>query len=507
VFTSLFRSPRADSGDRSVFGGFWFSDLGARTAGGVAVTPNSALALSAVFACVRVLAQSFAVMPFTLFQPKEGGGRTRNTGHWLYRLMAKRPNGFQTPYEWRLMLQGHLALRGNAFCQITANGRGEITELLPLSPDRMTVEMLTNGSYRYRYTDQFGRQIYYARNEIWHLRGLSSDGVLGLSPIEVSRESIGEGLAMQAYSSRFFANDAKPGGGYIEYPGKFANKEMKLAFREAWQDMQGGKNRGKVAVLESGMKFHELGLNNADSQFIESRSAKTADIARIFNVPPHKIGDLSKATFSNIEQQSIEFWTDTMLPYAELWESSIEYFLLGPDEPMGLDPEFDMDRMMRGDSAARSAYYASRTQWGSITPNEVRSREGDDPLPGLDSPMMPLNMARIDGSGGVILPDAPDAANAPDEPNEPADESASTRRDNVRAAAEAMHARMRIVLAGNAGRMARRLVGGQAVAASVLADTLAVSEADAAAWLAAVPATSEEEIAASLLALALKGNT
>lgn len=377
--------------DRSPWGSFWFAPV-SMGSGPANVTPTTALGLPTVYSCVKVLAESFAVMPFCLYQPKAGGGRKRITKHWLHRLLAKAPNRFQTPFEWRLMLMGHLALRGNAYCQITANARGEIIELLPLHPDRMAIELLENGSFRYRYTDQLGKTVYYARTEIWHLRGASDDGYLGMSPISLAREAIGEGLSIQQYSSRFFANDARPGGGWIEYPGTFANTEAKKTFRKSWQEMQGGSNRGKVAVLERGMKYHELGLNNRESQFIEARAAKKSEIASIWRVPPHKIGDLSDATYSNIEQQSIEFWTDTMLPYAELWESSIEFFLLGPDEPLGLEPEFDMARMLRGDTAARSAYYTAGIQAGWLTRNEAREAEGYDPIDGLDEPLRPLNM-------------------------------------------------------------------------------------------------------------------
>jgi HK97 family phage portal protein len=378
---------QASSNDRSVYGNFWFEPTGIRTRSGMPVSASSALTLPTVFACVRVLAESFSVMPFVLY--RIGQRREKVPGHWLQRLFCRAPNRFQTPFEWRLMLMGHLALRGNAFCQISANGRGEIAELLPLHPDRMLVEVLDDGNYRYRYTDQAGRQVVYTRSEIWHLRGLSSDGYVGLSPIEMAREAIGEGLAMQSYSARFFANDARPGG-WVEFPGSFADAAARTTFRESWQQAYGGQNLRKVAVLEKGMKYHELALNNSDAQFIEARGYKVPEICRIFRVPPHKVADLSRATFSNIESQSIEFWTDTMLPWAECWESSIEFFLLGEDTD--LEVEFDMRRLMRGDSASRTAYYQGGIQSGWLTRNEAREAEGYDPLDGLDEPMMPLNM-------------------------------------------------------------------------------------------------------------------
>jgi HK97 family phage portal protein len=509
-------APRADGFmDRSPWGSFWFSPMGQLTRTGTRVTANSAIALPTVFACVNVLAKALAVMPFFLYQPKVGGGKRKNTKHWLYRLIAKSPNRFQTPYEWRLMLQGHLVLRGNAFCQITSNSQGEITELLPLHPDRMTVELLPDGlNYRYRYIDQNGATIYYQRGEIWHLRGLSNDGFVGISPIEAAREAIGEGLAMQSYSSRFFANDAQPAGGWIELPGKFATKEARLVFREDWQGEQGGANRGKVAVLENGMKFHEVGLNNKDSQFVEARGMNAKQIVQAFGIPPHKVQILDNATFTNIESQSIEFWTDTMVPYAELWESSMEYFLLGADEPLGLEPEFDMSRMMRGDSVARSAYYTGGINAGWLTRNEAREMEGFDPIEGLDEPLRPLNMVEESQAADELGEDdggADDTA-IPGE----TDDDASARLASYRAKRRAERAkvfrhamesaamqRAGGLLRASASRLARRIAkDGKLPGADVIADALHIDASAAQVWVdSASPSLSESELFASLVTL------
>jgi len=515
-------SPKATTGgplDKSTWGNFWFSDL----PGGILATPEQSMALTPVYACVKVLAESFACMPFSMFKPSaDGTKRKRITKHWAVTVFTKRPNKFQTPFEWRLMLMVHLALRGNAFCQIESNGRGEITDLLPLHPDRMSIDMLSNGDYRYKYRDDQGRTIYYTRGEIWHLRGLSSDGILGLSPIEACRTAITEGLSMQAYSNRFYQNDAKPGGGWIEVPGTFNGTQGKQDFRESWQKMQGGVNRGKVAVLEKGMKFHELQVSNTDSQFVEARAAKVSDIARIFRVPPHKIGDLARATFSNIEQQSMEFWTDTMLPWAEAWESSIEYFLFGFDSPY--EVEFDMKRMMRGDSTARSAYYMNGIQWGWMTRNEAREMEGLPPLGAdLDDPLVPMNMIPADmvgedaepaGDSAEPEPDdpAPDPAKSPAKaPVKPAAPKPKPAKGQAEAAAlraaAALQAedtlqRMVVLVRGNAQRMARRIAAGSLPSADLLADALAVEEAEATTWLSANTETEQILILDSLLRLA-----
>ncbi len=487
-------SLRADAGgsDRSPFGNFWFEPVGMRTNAGVRVTPASSLALPAVWACVNVLAKSFALMPFKLYEEQSAGGRRERKDHWLYRLIEKAPNRFQTPFEWRLMLMGHLALRGNAFCQIVSNDNGQIIELLPLHPDRMRMEMLDNGSYRYLYTDQQNREVVFLRTEVWHLRGLSSDGYVGMSPIEVEREAIGEGLAMQSYASRFFANDARPGG-WVEYDGRFADSATKQKFKDSWQENYSGKNARKVAVLEKGMKYHELTLNNVDAQFIESRSANISDVARIFGIPAHKVGQMAHSTNSNIEHQSIEFWTDCMLPWAECWESSIEFNLLGPDVTPELEPEFEMGRLMRGDGKSRAERIRGLVGAGVMTPNEGREEEGLDPLEGGNVLFRPLNMATVDEDGNVESPAGADANAGP---------PATVPGDPV-PGQQASEARMHALLAGNASRMARRIAGGSLPTADVLAEAMAVHPGAAADWLAqGWKGTPESEVASHLMMLA-----
>lgn len=410
---------RASSSDRSPWGDFWFEPVGMRSGTGLRVSADSAMRLTAVYACVRILSETMASLPFVLYRTDASGGKVRVTNHWLYRLFARRPNRFQNPFEWREMMQGHLALRGNAYNRIVSNARGEIIELVPIHPDRIRIELLPGGEFRYRITDRDGRESVLPRGEVWHLRGLSSDGLLGMSPIEIARESVGMALAAQDYGARFFANDAKPTGGWIEFPGSFKDAEAKKVFRESYQQAQSGANRGKVLVLENGMKFHEVGVTNRDAQFLELRKFQITDIARLFRVPPHMIGDLDRATFSNIEQQSLEFVMHTMTPWAERWEASIEAELLPDDD--GLEVEFDFANLMRGDAASRAGYYQSGIQNGWLTRNEARLAENLNPLEGLDEPLRPLNMTEES--------DAEEAEGEPaekpptPEPKEPEDET------------------------------------------------------------------------------------
>lgn len=384
----MFLFPRAE--DRSPWGDFWFTPLGSRSSSGLLITPDNAMRHSAVYACIRVLSETMAMLPFLLSQVSNGK-RTYVTDHWLYRLMAKRPNTFQNAFEWREMMMGHLALRGNAFNRIIANAVGEVEQLIPLHPDRVELELASDGGFRYRVRSRDGTTEILPRGMVWHIKGLSSDGYMGLSPVELAKETIGLGLSVQEYGSRFFQNDARPGGGWIEHPTQFKNKESRDIFKESWQGAQTGVNRHKTAVLEWGMKYHDLPIKNNDSQFLETRGFQVVDICRIFRVPPHLVADLTRGTFSNIEHQSLEFMAYSMAPWAERFEASLEYNFLPDDE--GWEVEYDFTNLMRGDAASRSTYYQTGINAGWLTRNEAREAEGYEPLDGLDDPLTPLNMS------------------------------------------------------------------------------------------------------------------
>jgi HK97 family phage portal protein len=386
------------------------------------------------------------------------------------------------------MLQGHLALRGNAYNQIITNAKGEVVELMPLHPDRIRLELLPSGEYRYRFTDRFGTESVLPRGEVWHLRGLSSDGLMGMSPIELARENLGMALAAQDYGARFFANDAKPTGGWIEFPGSFKDSEAKKVFRESYQQAQSGANRGKVLVLENGMKFHEVGVTNKDAQFLELRKFQITDVARLFRVPPHMIGDLDRATFSNIEQQSLEFVMHTMTPWAERWEASIESELLleGDD----IEVEFDFANLMRGDAASRASFYQSGIQNGWLTRNEARIAENLNPLDGLDEPLRPLNMVEESTAEDVAL-DTEQAEDPEQEATEPSDEAA---------------ARLRALIDSSAERWARRIARAGRVDEkdlALIAQSLAVPVDRVSVWAQACVSMDEPHLCQSLKSLGM----
>ena len=381
---------KADSGDRSTWGNFWFNPTPMRSGG--QVTADSALQLSAVYACVRVLTDSFSTLPFHMYRLRADGGKTQIRDHWLYRLFAKRPNDYQNPMEFRSMMMGHLALRGNAFAQIVSGRDGDVADLHPIHPDRVTIEMLSSSNWRYRVRNQDGTETIIARTDMFHVKGLSSDGVVGYNPIALARKMLATGIAAQDYGMRFFENDATPTGGWIQHPTNFKSEEQKKLWRESWQEMQGGSNKGKTAVLEYGMTYNPgVGITNVDSQFIETNKFNRSQIASLFRVPPHKIGDLERSTNNNIEHQGLEFVTDCMMPWATCWEEAIKYNFLDPEDD-DLCVSFPLLSLLRGDSTARAAYINTCVNNGTMTRNEGRLMEDREPLDGLDETLRPLNM-------------------------------------------------------------------------------------------------------------------
>jgi hypothetical protein len=269
---------------------------------------------------------------------------------------------------------------------------------------------------------------------------------MGMSPIELARENLGTALAAQGYGARFFANDAKPTGGWIEFPGSFKDSEAKKVFRESYQQAQSGSNRGKVLVLENGMKFHEVGVTNKDAQFLELRKFQITDVARLFRVPPHMIADLDRATFSNIEQQSLEFVMHTMTPWAERWEASIQSELLLESDDIEI--EFDFANLMRGDASSRSSYYQSGIQNGWLTRNEARIAENLNPIEGLDQPLRPLNMVEEDAAEDLEIDTQAEAAESPEQKAiEPAEDESVAR----------LNGRFNALVQTTSERLARRI--------------------------------------------------
>ena len=373
---------------------YWYEPRGTVAGSGVNVTADVALTVSAVFACVRVIAETVASLPLVIYRRTGENAKTRAYGERIYEILHDQPNEWQTSLEWREMTTAHCSLRGNGYSWIQDGIRGAVDQLIPLHPDRMVVEQLPSRRLRYRYRWPDGREQVFVQDEIYHLRGLSSDGVTGLSVVSYAKETIGLALASEGYAARMFQSDARPGG-VLEHPGTLSDGAA-ARITNTWESQHGGwRNAHKVALLEEGMKWHQIGMTGEDSQYILSRQFSVTEVARWFRMPPHLIQELTRSTFSNIEHQGLEFVVYTMMPWFRRWEQSIGRDLL-------TDPrffaEFLVDALLRGDTLSRYTAYGRGILDGWLTRNEARIRENLEPLPGLDKPLVPLNMGPAGGA-------------------------------------------------------------------------------------------------------------
>lgn len=351
-------------------------DLNVSSRAGVAVNEETAMRISAVYACVRVIAETVASLPLPLYK-RLPRGKEKVIYHPLYTVLHDLPNSDMTSFSFRETMMTHLLLWGNAYAQIIKRGN-QITELWPLHPAYVRVEResVTN-KLVYRYTGGT-QEIVYSSEQILHISGLSFDGIKGLSPISMARETIGLAQATEEFGSRFFSNGARPGG-ILQHPGIVKDPER---LRKSWEEVyKGVQNSHKVAVLEEGMTYKEIGIPPNDAQFLETRKFQLNEICRIFRVPPHLIGDLERATFSNIEYQSIDFVVHTIRPWLVRWEQAIQKALIPEEERAIYFAKFTVDGLLRGDFKTRMDGYAVGRQNGWYSANDIREFEDLNPIP------------------------------------------------------------------------------------------------------------------------------
>lgn len=373
---------------------------GSPTYAGVSVTSDTALRMSAVFACVKVLSESVAYLPLILYKREGEKKKSRATSHPLYTLLHDKPNSEMTSFTFRQTMMLHLCLRGNAYAEIETDRLGRVLSLTPIPQDQYVVTPeRKDGVIRYKVkTIQTGIEKYIETEKMLHLMGLSTNGLIGLSPIQQARQSIGLGLAAEEYGARFFGNGANLDG-VLQHPGKLT-KDAKDYLRTSWEARHAGISKShRTAVLEEGMTYNRIGIPPEDAQFIETRKFQITDIARIFRVPPHMIGDLDRATWANIEHQSIEFVAHTLGPWLKNWEQTILWKLLKPQEQQQYYAEFLVDALLRGDTQSRYAAYATARQNGWMSANDIREKENEDPVDGGDVYLVPLNMVPADQAG------------------------------------------------------------------------------------------------------------
>lgn len=378
---------------------------GAVSKAGPLVTVDRAMQSGAVYACVRVIADTHAQLPLVTFRRLDEERRERARNNTLYGLLHDRVNEWQTSFEWRQLKQRDLLLRGNAYSLIVRGFGGRIVELLRIHPDRVSPKQDSDTlAVTYELTREDGRRIELPRSEVLHIRGLGDDGVCGVNPIHWYREVLGDSLAAQEHGSRFWSNGAKLLGLLETNPEIALDEPDRKAVREDFDQMyRGGENAYKTAILPRGMSYKPVGISNEDAQFLETRKFSRSEIAGIFRVPPHKIGDLERATFSNIEHQALEFVTDTMLPWLINWEQAIQRDLLAGEDD--LFAKFIVDGLLRGDAKSRAEALQIQRRNGVINANEWRQIEDRNPRedPGgeeyiVESNMQPQGAGAEDGS-------------------------------------------------------------------------------------------------------------
>lgn len=362
---------------------------------GVKVDEEKAMEHSAVYASVRIIAETIASLPLNVYA-EENGEKNKAKNNYLYKLLHNKPNDIMTSFVWRETLVAHLLLWGNHYSKLELGNDGSIKSIWPLLPGKMQVK-LRNGRLYYIYNAREKGQQIFDQQEILHIPGLGFNGYVGKSVIKMAREAIGLGLSAEQFGAKFFSQGAQPGG-IVEYPSQLSEKAYNRYKNDMREKYQGMGNAHKLMVLEEGMKYHQTGIPPDDAQFLETRKFQIEEIARIFRVPPHMLADLDRATFSNIEQQSIDFVVNTIRPWLVRIEQSLNDKLIS-DRNNKNYIKFVVEGLLRGDSESRAAYYKQMFEIGAMTINEIREKEDMNPLENGDKSFVPLNYMPLDDLG------------------------------------------------------------------------------------------------------------
>ncbi|WP_395013583.1 phage portal protein [Robinsoniella peoriensis] len=377
-----------------------------RTTSGKAVNERTAMQTTAVYSCVRILAEAVASLPLHIYKYSDIG-KERVVEHPLYLVLHDEPNVEMTSFVFRETMMSHLLIYGNAYAQIIRDGAGQVLGLYPLLPDKMEVNRLENGKLVYyysRYSEENPNfrelgKIALRQQDVLHIPGLGFDGLVGYSPIAMAKNTVGMTLACEEYGASFFANGANPGG-VLEHPGVLKDPGK---VRESWNSVYRGTNNAhKIAVLEEGMKYQQIGIPPEEAQFLETRKFQINEIARLYRIPPHMVGDLEKSSFSNIEQQSLEFVKYTLDPWVIRWEQSLQKALLLPEEKKAYFIKLNVDGLLRGDYQSRMNGYSTARQNGWMSANDIRELEDLNPIPeaeGGDLYLINGNMTKLKDAG------------------------------------------------------------------------------------------------------------
>lgn len=355
---------------------------------GQSVTESSAMRVAAFYSAVRVITESIGSLPLEVYRRLPDDGKERATADRRYRILHAQPNSWQTSMEFREMLTYHVIVRGNAYAYISRSRDGQIRELIPMHPDRVTVEQDPLYRLAYRYTPEKRSPVTLDQTEVLHLRGLSIDGITGVSVLTWAREVLGGAIGEQQHGNRLWKNGANPGIAMV-HPGSMSDAAYDR-LKTSWeQNYSGSANSGKTVILEDGIKIERLSMTSTDAQFLESRKFSRSEIAGLMRVPAHMIGDLERATFSNIEHQDIAFVKHSLRPWLVRWEQAMARDLFRQTDVF---PEFNLDGISRGDLKSRYAAYAIGRNWGWLSVNDIRRKENLNPIDEGNEYLRPLNM-------------------------------------------------------------------------------------------------------------------
>jgi HK97 family phage portal protein len=366
------------------------SYYGAESSSGAIVNSETAMRISTVNACVRIIAQTVASIPLHIYKRLDAGGRERWPAHPLYNLLNAKPNVWQTSMEWREQMMAHLLLRGNYYAAKLSHGDSIIDDLIPLDPDRVTVRQLRDYSLEYDVLKSDGGHIILSQADVLHIRGLSTNGITGRAVLDDARDLFGSALSVSEYGSRLFKNDATPGV-ILEAPNKLSDAAYER-LKEGWDSQHAGaRNAGRTAILEEGMKANHLSMTANDAQFLQTNQVKRSEIAGWFGVPLILLSfNENTQTFASAEQFMLSFVQHTIRPWCVRLEQAFSNQLfIAPDYYY---PEFILEGLLRGDLKSRYDAYAQGITWGWLSPNEVRERENMNAREGGDVFLEPQNM-------------------------------------------------------------------------------------------------------------------
>lgn len=412
---SLFR-PARRSEDRP---GWWrpLMEFGGTVRAGVPVNESTALNVSAVYACVRNISEDVAKLPLHLYSMDDVGNKSRARSHPLYRVLHDAPNPEMSSVDFRQCLTGHMLTWGNGYAEIEWSNNNKLMSLWPIHPRRVSVKRDDSGAmyYEVRPVDGVGRTKQIRPKSMFHVKNFGPDGCVGYSPIKIAAESIGASLATDRFASSFFGNNAWPGFA-LEHPGTL-EEEARRALRSSFEERhQGADNAFRPILLQDGMKLSRFSVPPDEAQFLETRQFGVEEICRWYRMPPHKVQQLLRAHYNNIEHQAIEYVTDTLLPWLVRWENEISRKLI-PDASE-LFAEHSIEGMLRGDSESRAKFYNQMFQIGAFSTNDILRLENRNSIgPDGDRRFVMTNLTPLDAAANTMP--AGDAPNGDTDENDP----------------------------------------------------------------------------------------